>query len=278
MTKPTAFIDADILLHRAVSFVDDEFDGEPMCDWRLSVYYFDKLLDKWLKEIGSIEDYYCVVSPSRNFRYDLFKDYKGNRTDIIPHPTFSRLKEEIKDRIDTVWEPNIEADDYIGIMCSGPENTVAVSADKDFATVPCRLIIPSSHDRKKPIRQSFSVQQADYNWLKQTMTGDTIDNYKGIPGVGPVKAEEILDDPRKWELKSPGKFLRGPRKGQDKPKELVAGSPCSQWEAMVSYAGTQGVSRDELLTQARLARILRHGEYNFETKEITLWTPSANWK
>lgn len=248
MTKITAFIDADILLHRAVSFVDREFDGEPMCDWKQSIWFFDSLFEKWMKEVGKVDDWYLVISPSKNFRHELYEDYKGNRKDIEPHPTFALLKEEIKSRQGTIWEDNLEADDVIGIRCSeNPEGTIAVSADKDFATVPCTLLIPTSHGATKPTRKTFSEAEANRNWLIQAMTGDTIDNYKGVPGIGPKKAEKII--PRPAPL--PG-----------------------MWESVRRTFIENRMTEDDAITMARLARILRHGDYDFETKEVKLWHPN----
>lgn len=247
--KPIAYIDADILLHRAVSFIDSEFDGEDVPLPRLAEYYFDWLLSKWLKEIGPVEDYFLVITVGRNFRYDLYEDYKGNRKNIVPHPSFRGLKERVMDRMDVVWEEGIEADDYIGIMCSaGDPNrpTVAVSADKDFATVPCRLIVPTSHGRKKPDHYEFTEDEANLNWLRQCMTGDTIDNYKGIVGVGAKKVEKILPSVA--------------------PVDVL-------WTNTQQAFNQHGLTTDYAITMARVARILRHGDYDWKTKEVKLWTP-----
>lgn len=275
MKRKTAFLDADILMHRAVSFVPREFDGEEMVDWKNAVFFFDWLFDKWMREVGKVSDWYLVVSPSKNFRHDLYPDYKGNRKDIEPHPAFARLKQEVLERIDTICEPNLEADDLIGIHCSAdPKHTVAVSADKDFATVPCSLVIPTSHGATKPTKKTFSEKEADRNWMIQAMTGDNIDNYPGIYGVGPVKAAELYDNPH-LTVKKPTEFYqRGANKGLPKPDAWVEGPPCSPWQSMVSFAQSKGMTEDDLVLQARLARILRHGDYDFETKEIKLWTPN----
>lgn len=246
--RPVAYIDADILLHRAVSFVDATFNGQPVADWKQALQFFNSLHDKWMKQVGPTEDYHLVISVGPNFRKGLYSDYKANRKDIIPHPAFAGLKEEVMSMQATVWEDGIEADDLIGIRCSDPSAvTVAVSADKDFATVPCRLMIPMSHGRKKPDWHTFTEAEADRNWLIQSMTGDTIDNYKGIPKVGPVGAAKVLP---------------------------VATSVDVMWEAVKGAFIAKGLTEEDALLQARLARILRHGEYNFETKEVQLWAPN----
>jgi DNA polymerase-1 len=70
-----------------------------------------------------------------------------------------------------------------------------------------------------------------------------VDGYKGIPGVGAVGAKKILDK---------------------------AENP---WEDILASYEKAGLTYDDALRNARLARILRPGEYNSTTKEPILWTP-----
>jgi DNA polymerase-1 len=244
---PVAWIDADIILHRAVSFCESDFGGDVMTDPKQAIWHFDLLLKSWLTQIGKISDYYLVISNGKNFRHNLYADYKGNRRNIVPHPAFAGLKEAVKQYQATVWEDGIEADDLIGIRTTECSNTIAVSADKDFATIPCSLFIPASHG-KDGSWHKFSEDDANRNWLIQSMTGDTTDNYKGIPGIGTVKANKILP--------------------------TTAPVP-HMWAATVAAFHAAKLTQDDALLMARLARILRHGEYDFETKEVKLWTPDA---
>lgn len=226
--------------------MDSDFDGEEFCDAKQALGFFNMLLDKWLKELGEFSDYYLVISNGPNFRKDLFADYKANRKDIKPHPSFAALKEAVKELNGCVWEDGIEADDLIGIRCSESKDTIAVSADKDFATVPCRLMIPTSHGRKTPDFHTFTEDQANHNWMVQAMTGDVIDNYKGIPGIGPKKAALLL-----------------PRL---EPVEDL-------WHRVASAFVMAGKTEEDALQMVRLARILRDGDYDFDTKKVKLWTP-----
>ena len=80
----------------------------------------------------------------------------------------------------------------------------------------------------------------------QALTGDSTDNYKGIAGCGPVTAEKILGD----------------------AKTLP-----DMWDKVVAaYEKKKQTFADAVLT-AQLARILRQGDYDFKTQEVTLWTP-----
>jgi len=40
-----------------------------------------------------------------------------------------------------------------------------------------------------------------------------------------------------------------------------------------SRGGTEPLSKHDAIRQARLARILRYGDYNPKTKEVKLWKP-----
>jgi DNA polymerase-1 len=246
-----AFIDADILLHRAVSFCADEFDGEPMGDWKQALNFFVHLKDKWIKEVSgrvTLDDYVMVVSHGRTFRKDLYPEYKANRKDLVPHPAFDGLKNEVMSLQGVVWEENMEADDYIGLMVTqGDGKNIAVSADKDFATLPCQLFIPTSHGRKHIDQFVFTEDEANMNWMRQCMMGDTVDNYKGIPKVGKKGAEKVVPRPAPLDV---------------------------MWRAVEMAFVQKGCSREYALTMARVARILRHGDYNFETKETKLWEPT----
>jgi 5'-3' exonuclease len=246
--KPIAYIDADIVMHRALAFTEPNFCGRPVNNWRGAVENFHGIKDKWLREMGPIDGYQLVFSKGGNFRKGLYPDYKANRKDIIPHPAMKDMKALLLELPDAIHDENIEADDLIGIKATETPNTIMVSADKDFLTLPGTLCIPSSHKRTQPDWHVISEAQADHNWLVQAMTGDTIDNYKGIPGIGPAKARIILT--------------------RLEPVEVM-------WPKVVAAFATKGLDLDYAILQARLARILRHGEYNFETKEVTLWTPQT---
>lgn len=247
MKPPVAFIDADILLHRAVAFTDDEFDGEPMNDWKQALSNFEGILNNWMEGVGKVSDYYLVVSLDSNFRKDLYPDYKANRRDIVPHPAFARLKEEVKTLQATIWEEGIEADDLIGLKVTSVPNSIAVSADKDFTTLPCKLFIPASHGKKKGEWFEFTEDEANMNWLRQAMTGDTIDNYKGIPGIGPKKAEKIIPRPAPLDV---------------------------MWGNVRRAFIENNMTEADAILMARLARILRAGDYDFEKKEVKLWNPT----
>jgi len=145
----------------------------------------------------------------------------------------------------TMQEKGLEADDLIGIMITNPDHanrSVGVSIDKDFLTLPAKVFNPS-HGGKRPIKINKAV--ADYNWMTQAITGDTVDGYKGIPGVGPKGAEKILDG--------------------------TIGDVWAMWERVVAAYAEAQLPVEEALRNARYARILRHPDWR-ATGEIRLFT------
>ena len=80
----------------------------------------------------------------------------------------------------------------------------------------------------------------------QTLVGDSTDNYKGCPSYGPKKAEKLMD-------------------GEDDINNL--------WTKVLTAFDKAGLSTGHALTQARVARILRYGDFDFNTKQVKLWNP-----
>jgi len=79
----------------------------------------------------------------------------------------------------------------------------------------------------------------------QTLTGDTVDGYSGVPKVGAVTANKMLTD-------------------KDMPVE-------DMWKIVVKAYEKAGMEEQDALQQARVARILRHGAHNRKTGEVKLW-------
>ena len=76
-----------------------------------------------------------------------------------------------------------------------------------------------------------------------------MDGYSGCPGIGPKRAARILDG----VFGDPG----GP----------------GDWDAVVKTYVKAGLSEEEALVQARVARILRWGEYDRKKGKVKLWNP-----
>ena len=135
----------------------------------------------------------------------------------------------------------LEGDDVLGLLAGDSKikgGTIIVSIDKDLKTIPGFHYNPM---RREEGVIEVTMAQANYNHLLQTLTGDAVDGYSGCPGIGPKKAEKVLENP--------------------------------SWESVVSAYNKAGIEEEDALIQARVARILRYGEYDKVKKEPILWNP-----
>lgn len=238
----TLFIDGDMLAYRSAfsNEIETKWDDDIWTlhtDVQMSLSYFDDFITSMVKKLGAT-DYYLVFSPKTNFRYDLFPSYKGNRKNKRKPLALKAIIEEVKKRhIFMLWN-NIEADDLIGIMCTGdPDNTIAVSGDKDFATLPITW-----YNFLRDELTTRTEEEANRNHFIQTLTGDATDGYKGLSGVGPKTAVKLLE-----------------KHGWD-------------WDGVVTAYESKGLSESDALLTARLAYILRHQD--FDCGDVKLWTPN----
>jgi len=117
--------------------------------------------------------------------------------------------------------------------------------------------IPGHHyNFSKDLEFTVSEHQADIYHMSQTLTGDATDGYKGCPGMGAVGAKKLLD--KVLDEATPWATSQTLRK--------------MMWDAVVAAYVKAGLGEEEALCQARVARILRTGEFNFKTNEVILWT------
>ena len=244
----TLITDGDILLYRAAAAT------ERGIDWGDGIWTLHGDIDAAKRSIEeSLEAKARIVKADRivvalsdpsgwYFRHDLLPTYKGSRKDTRKPMLLGPLQKWVTEVYGTITWPTLEADDVMGILGSAFQRkgtrTVIDSEDKDLLTVPCSLM------RKGKV-QKVTEMQADYTHLMQALTGDTTDGYKGCPGVGPVSASRILVDVKEGE----------------------------EWSAVVKAYDKAGLTEDDALVQARVARILRATDFNFETQEVILWNP-----
>ena len=239
-------IDADILLYRAASSAEEETDwgGDIWSlhtDLKKAKRGFEAQIENITTKLG-IADYVCCLSDhSSNFRKTVDPTYKSNRKGTRKPVGYVALCEWVETTFRTFRKPSLEADDCLGIIATMPKNAgkcVMVSDDKDLKTIPGRLFRPTVDEQL-----TISEQDADTFFLTQVLCGDTADGYPGVRGIGPKKAEKIL----------------GSR---------------PHWGAVEQAFIQNGMTRDDAIQQARLARILRWCDWNDEKGEVILWNPT----
>jgi 5'-3' exonuclease len=140
-----------------------------------------------------VGDYQGFLTGSNNFRKDIAvtAPYKGNRTQSKP-----KHYELIREYLNKAWACEViegqEADDAIGIKAyemEDVEDYVIMSIDKDL-----NMIRGWHYNFIKDEKYLVNDQEAIKHFYTQILTGDRVDNIVGLKGVGPKKAEKILQD------------------------------------------------------------------------------------
>lgn len=252
-----AIIDADVIAYNAAFAAETPTDwGEGI--WTLHAFedeairVFDTLIEQIMEKVeaGSCR---LAFSSKTNWRKKVLPTYKNNRSKVRKPVLLSFLREYAKENFQCDEIKDLEGDDVLGMMATFDPNTIVCSIDKDFKTIPGK-----HYNFGRDEHFEISEHQADYWHMFQTLTGDTTDGYTGCPGCGPKTAERILlkamEEGTPWA--SPGQL-----------REIY-------WEAVVKTYEAAKLSEEEALVQARVARILRVGEYDFKTKQVKLWTPN----
>jgi DNA polymerase-1 len=272
----TLLIDADVVAYNAAASNEVATNwGDGYWTWhcdenavKASVL---EILDRYMDELKGTAMKLCLTDSEGNFRFDVLPSYKGNRKSIKKPLVLKAIKQWLIDEHEAYFRPGLEGDDCMGILATAnviKGEKVIVSIDKDMKTIP-GLFCHRLEDGIMEITEA----EADYWHLYQTLIGDTTDGYAGCPGSGPMAAEKALKnllgvEPYEHTLKS------GPRKGQTETRwqEVEMGD---FWSVVVSHFNAAGLSEQDALQQARVARILRASDYDFKNKKPILWTPKT---
>jgi DNA polymerase-1 len=245
--KKVLLIDGDILLYKiAMNNEVETHWGDGLWTLHSDANICKADVDLVIEDLGSsleADDYVVALTDSKNFRKDVLPTYKDNRKDKRKPLALKELREYvIKKHKGVVWD-NLEADDVMGIMATEPteEERIVVTIDKDLKTVPCNLSSDGLNVERIPERL------ADYWFMIQTLTGDKVDGYDGVEGIGIKTAEKLIK-----------KYTNVPL--------------LDLWKIVKKIYVDKGYTEAEALQQARVARILRHGEYNKKTGKVKLWT------
>lgn len=246
-----ALIDGDVVAYRSAVVQQRAFNwGDGVTSLSLTgspqeaIEAAIQLVRVWAK-LARCKDIRVLLSGSDNFRKRILPSYKANRGTGKPMVYF-QVEDALVDTFASDKVRGLEADDLMGILLTTPKyaDAVCVTIDKDLRTVPGLHLNPLKET--KAVR--VSEAEADYKWLMQTLTGDPVDGYRGIPWVGPKTAEKLLEGSRE-----------------------VA----TMWPKVVAAYRKAGLTEDDALTQARVARILRRSDYDLTTKDVILWHPTT---
>ena len=248
MANSCLLIDGDIYIYKASAATEKlvNFDGDNcfmLGSLSEAKEIFAETISSFLEDFKT-KEYIIALSDKENFRKDILPAYKANRKNKPKPVQYNFLREWVEDEYKTMCRPGLEGDDILGILATSPviiknPNKIIISLDKDMKTLPARY-----YDSGKEKRKRITEQEANYNHMLQTLTGDTADNYKGLQGVGKVNAERIINKDMTYQ---------------------------EMWQAVLSAYREKGFTEKDALIQARVARILRYYDYDYKRKAVIFW-------
>lgn len=178
-----ALIDADIVCYR-IGFASQDAN-EKIVLARTAEFMEELVMKPW------VGDYQGFLTGSNNFRKEIAKTatYKGNRTQERPIH-YDLIREYLVSAWGCTVVENQEADDAIGIAAyefKDPEEFIIMSIDKDLD-----MLRGWHYNFIKDVKYQIDEYEAIRNFYKQILTGDRVDNIVGLKGIGPKKADKIL--------------------------------------------------------------------------------------
>ena len=237
-------IDADYIVYKCCAACETEIDyGE---DVIFVTSNFSDAYSAVKREIKQIQDIFgsfskpiLFFSDTKNFRKKISPDYKGHRNRKKPCG-YKRVISSLKIEYDVCIMPELEADDAMGIYATKLPGNIIVSPDKDMKQIPGKLY--NLEDT------NYITPEEGAKWhLIQTLAGDQTDGYSGVPGIGVKRAETLFN------------------------KEGYS------WQTVIKAFEDKGLTEDDALLNARLARILTIEDYDSKEKQPKLWTPEASY-
>ena len=142
-------------------------------------------------------------SARKNFRNEIYSDYKGNRSDAPDDliPQFDYIRKSVEAfNLPSVELLNYEADDLIAtysekILSAGAKVTI-ISSDKDLMQLYKKNIriydpMKNKYISDQDILDKFGVEPSKVIDV-QALAGDSSDNVPGVPGIGVKTAACLL--------------------------------------------------------------------------------------
>ena len=235
-------IDADYTVYKCCASVEDEIDWGD--DVIMVVSKFSEAMDAVKRDLTKIKNEFMWDEPelvlffsdSKNFRKKIYPDYKGHRNRKKPCG-YRRVIKALGEEFTIIKMPTLEADDALGIYATMYPDNIICSPDKDLRQIPGRLYTMSE--------TVYITPEEGMRWhYIQTLAGDQTDGYGGVPGIGIKRAVALFEE-----------------EGYN-------------WKTIVKAFTDKGLTEEDALRNARLAKILTADEYDFTNNEPILWTPT----
>ena len=181
--KMIGIVDGDVLIYRACHrSIKENLDVKKT---------FDEIYED-VKLNTACDKYSLHVSGGGNFRKEIdqkFTVYKGKRKEKPDN--YLTCRNYIIEKYKPIMVKNYEADDTAAIEASkyikDGQLYMLITVDKDWKTIG-GLFYNLLYNNLSAVSTIDGIEF----FHQQLLTGDTVDNIPGIEGVGPVKANKIL--------------------------------------------------------------------------------------
>ncbi len=156
-------------------------------------------------DVGVVPTHFAVIFDysAKTFRKEIYPEYKANRAeppeDLVPQ--FGLIREATRAfSVPCIEMEGFEADDliatYARLACEADADTTIISSDKDLM----QLVGPTVKMYDPMKDREIGVAEVVEKWGVgpekmidlQALTGDSIDNVPGVPGIGPKTAAQLL--------------------------------------------------------------------------------------
>jgi len=237
-------IDADYIVYKCCAACETEIDyGEDVIfvtsNYSDAYKAVTRDISNITKQFGDFATPILFFSDSNNFRKKISPDYKGHRNRKKPCG-YKRVIRDLRINYEVIVMKTLEADDAMGIYATAHPGNMIVSPDKDMRQIPGKLYNLTD--------TTYITPEEGAKWhLIQTLAGDQTDGYSGVPGIGVKRAETLFD------------------------KEGYS------WQTVLKAFNDKGLTEDDALLNARLARILTLDDYDTKRQEPILWTPEVSF-
>lgn len=174
-------IDADTLAYASAAVAENE--NEQIARWNANTMVLDTL-----RKLNT-EEYQLYLTGDNNFRYSIYSEYKANRLKMQRPQYLPMVRQHLLDEWGAYMSDGCEADDMLGVdQLAAEEPTIICSIDKDLDQ-----IAGWHYNPRKETTYLVSPLEGLRFFYYQLLVGDTADNIKGVKGIGPKKAEKILE-------------------------------------------------------------------------------------
>ena len=203
-TKTTLIVDALNLAFR--------WKHQGRTDFR---YDYQKTVQSLASSYGCSEVIIAADWGSSSYRKELYPDYKQNRKEKFAEQSeeeriaFEEFFEEFEATLEVLAEDyillrykGVEADDVAAHLVKHKnaydlENIWLVSSDRDWDLLIQDTVSRFSYVTRKEVTlenwsEHYDVKPEEYISLK-CITGDKGDNVPGIPGIGPKRAQQLIE-------------------------------------------------------------------------------------